>query len=186
MNKIFIPLLWFGIRTILTVVAISIVNMLLRRYNNYVITLIDLALVYIFELLDSLPVQILSGREYTGTELYNNGDKIVDIFLYFYVLVNHLQRVGKIGVFEIVFILVSFYRLIGVLIFIATGWKWSMVIFPNLFDSIMVYLLLKYVFKASKPVVFILTFISVPLKISYEYWHHVIYNPRICNSNKCE
>jgi hypothetical protein len=158
----------------------------MRDRDPYVVTLVDLLIVWILDPVDSLPVQFILGRTYTGTYVYNVGDKIADAILYLFVVMNHIYRVGKVGAFEMWFLVLYIYRFVGIFIYIITDDPIFLVIFANFVsDTIMIYLFFKYVLHAPGPIVWGFTLLSIPLKVAYEAYHHIYYNPRICGESGC-
>lgn len=192
--------IWFELRLLITFLFVTITSLILVKYvDPYVITLINLIIVMIFDTLDSIPVRIQIGsisesRVYGNTKQYKVLDKCADILLYLLVLYIHIWMVNidntnryisdhndhyssGFGTFEIVLISLFVYRAIGTILYINTFNPMYMVLFPNLFvNCTMVYILTTHVWTLSPTWVTILLILSVIFTFGYEYVHHMLYN----------
>lgn len=169
---------WFLVRIFIALTLILIVNYILRDYNPYVLTLIDLLIVAFSDPIDSWPVRLVEGNEWNATYEYAVYDKLTDLFLWGFVITNHLMRVGIQGAFEVLLIVAWIYRMIGVGLFIASNDGALLVWFPSMFEVFILYLFLKYLLLLPNAIVIPITTVAVPIKVVYEYWHHVIAYPQ--------
>jgi hypothetical protein len=129
---------------------------------------------------DNLDVVILDSMGVSNYDLYNPIDKALDIYLYFIeflVLARwQNQRAKTVGRW------LFGYRLIGVVLYEVTHWRWLLVIFPNVFVTyFMVYLILQKFFKFDpmktvRSSLIFLTILAIP-KVIQEYLFHVVQIP---------
>lgn len=169
-------LYWEVVRVLATTIVILIVNIVFSFLNPYILLMIDLIIVSILDLIDSIPLKIKYKGSLGHRIYYQIYDKIGDMTLYLIVFLLHLLRVHKVGPFEIVFGSLYIYRLIGVILFISTRDSTYLILFPNFVcDNIILYLFLKYVLKLPTGIIIPLMIISIPLKILYEYIHHKVW-----------
>lgn len=90
---------WFFIRLILTFSFVIIIDlMLIGRLDPYIVTLINIIIVMIFDTIDSIPVRVQLGsisesRSYGKTKQYKVLDKCGDLLSYLLILYIHLWMV---------------------------------------------------------------------------------------------
>lgn len=164
---------WMMVRIVTNMFIIVVVDTLLADVNPYIVTMINLIIVWILDPMDSIPMQIVYGKEWCKTRDYVTQDKIGDMTIYMFVLIMHMLLVKTVGAFEIIFIGLYLYRLIGVILNIHTGDDVYLILFPNYFGmNVILYLFLKYVWKVSNTALFVTMAISVPAYTGYEAIHH--------------
>ena len=165
--------IWIIVRIMITLFFIMAIT-LYYRGNPYVITMINLILVWVFEPFDSLPMQAKYGKDWCKTEDYKLQDKIGDMVLYLFVLVMHSYLVPIPGTFEYVFLALYIYRLVGVILYIETRQDIYLVIFANLFSEIIIlYIFLTYVWVISDIAKWIILAIAIPAKVGIEAIQHL-------------
>ena len=170
-------LFWSIVRFFCTLFILIVVNIILINVNPYIVLLIDLIIVCLFDSLDSIPLRMKYGSDWGDHMTYQVYDKICDMLLYLMVIILHLMRVRHIGGFEMIFIGLYLFRLIGVVLAIVNKNNVYIILFPNFFmDSVILYLLMKYVFHWSNGVILTVILLSIPLKYAYEYLHHAVWN----------
>lgn len=164
---------WSIVRILITTFFLIVVNILLRNVNAYIVLMIDLLLVAVFDFLDFRPMSLRYGTEWGNSRTYQVADKINDTVLLFIVLLLHIARVQKIGGFEILLFLLYLYRLIGVVLVIATKNTKYLILFPNfIMDNVILYLFLKYILQLPNNVVIPIVLLSIPLKVGVEVFLH--------------
>lgn len=161
------------IRLISTMTVLIIVNVLLSHINPYILLLIDLIIISVMDLIDSLPLKSKYKESLSHSITYQKDDKIIDSLLILAVLILHLLHVQEIGPFQVIFITLALYRFIGVLLFLVSEDSKYLIFFPNFVcDNIILYLIMRYVFHWEWTAIIIVLTLSVPAKIGYEYIHH--------------
>lgn len=164
---------WMSIRLAISTCVVVLMYVILRRINPYIILMANLIAVSILDLVDSIPLQMQYEIRLSDNEDYQQYDKISDMIVYLVVIILHLAWIREIGTFEIILLSLYLFRLIGVALYTYTGDRLCLVAFPNfMVDNVILYLYLRYILHSSSiwPVV-----VSVPLKIAYEFVHHVLW-----------
>lgn len=175
MSAIRDQIVWVIVRIIVSVALMLAFQCIFKHMDAQVILLLDLLIILVLEPVDSIPMKLKHGSQWTMTQGYQMLDKAADILLEFVALILYLARTKVMGIFELVLIALYVYRLIGVSLYLLTGNGMFLVIFPNFFmENVMLYLLLSKVFKMDTTPTSIIVAISVPLKILYEYVHHMV------------
>lgn len=165
---------WMMVRIITNIFILIMVDTLLAGVNPYIITMINLIIVWVLDPMDSIPMQLVYGRAWCKTRDYVNMDKVGDMAIYAVVLILHIMMVKTIGTFEIIFAGLYFFRLIGVILNIHTGNDVFLFLFPNYFGmNIILYLFLKYIVKVSSNTLFVTMAVSIPGYSLYEAVHHL-------------
>lgn len=168
---------WTIVRIFTTTFILVVIDLILRNVNPYIITMINIIVVWLFDTMDSIPMRVQYGSNWGLNIEYQIYDKYADLILYFVILMLHLIHVRRIGTFEIVFISLYIFRMIGIVLFLTYRDSIYLVLFPNFFcDNIALYIFLKYVMQVSGTRLAILIAISVPLKVMYEVLHHKWWN----------
>lgn len=131
-------------------------------------------------LADNFDVVILDAMGVTDFGPYNMVDKFLDTYLYFIQFLTlgrwQNQRAKKVGRWLFA------YRLVGVILYELTQWRWLLMVFPNVFVTyFVVYLLLLKLFKydpmkSVKSSAIFVTLLAIP-KIYQEYLFHVVQIP---------
>lgn len=166
--------LWMIVRIIFSMFFMLVIDLLLGSMNPYIVTMLNLIIVFILEPLDSIPMQLQYGKNWCKTIEYKIQDKIADTYLYMFVLILHLRNVPIIGTFEYIFIGLFIYRFIGIILYITTKKDIYLVLFPNLFsDIIILYIFLTYVITVSPILKWVLIGIAIPMKIAIEGIQHL-------------
>lgn len=153
-----------------------ILQIVLSHADIYVVLFLDLLLIMLLDPLDSLPMRMKYGDEWSWTSTYQYLDKVGDILLEFMALILFLSRSEKQDeTFAIILTSLFIYRFIGVMLYILTGQSIFLIIFPNFFlENVMLYILLAKMLHLPNPIVWTLVGISIPVKIAAEYIHHQI------------
>jgi hypothetical protein len=110
---------------------------------------------------------------------YQMSDKMLDTILVAIVIMFHLVRVGGfVTLFEVIFVILFAFRLIGVLIFELTGVAAVLAIFPDfVLTQTWLYILLVYVLKMDGWPLWTIMALSIILKYAQEIGLHVISVP---------
>jgi hypothetical protein len=131
-------------------------------------------------LADNFDVVILDSMGVKDYTLYNPVDKALDTFLYFIQFLTLTRWQNKLA--QKVGRYLFGYRLIGVVAYEITQWRWLLVLFPNVFVTyFIVYLICTSWFKFDpmkdrKTATIFLILITVP-KVIQEYLFHVVQIP---------
>ncbi len=169
--------LWSLTRILITIGFMLILQLLLVDVDPYIVLFLNLFMIMLLDPLDSIPMRMKYGDEWSTTSSYQVSDKIGDVILEAIALILHLYRTRdrKDQTFEIIFSGLFIYRLIGVILYSLTDQAIFLVIFPNFFlENVMLYLFLAKIMHLNKAMLWTLIGISIPLKIIQEYIHHMI------------
>lgn len=168
---------WVVIRILITIGLMLILYFLLMYVNPRIVLFFYLLLIMLLDPIDSIPMKLKYGSDYDNSLRYQIPDKIGDIILEFVALNLYLSRINAYTAFDAILIGLFLYRLAGVILFTITGKDIVLVIFPNFFlENVMLYILLADILHLDKIVVYILVILSIPVKILYEYIHHMIWS----------
>lgn len=167
---------WSIVRILSTLIVILIVDIVFLSLGPYILTMINLVIVWVLDLVDSVPMKIKYGRNYLYSDEYQIDDKINDIIIYFFVLEIFYILQPELDMFMIFFTLAFLYRLVGVILYIRTKDDKYIIYFSNFFGEVpAIFIFMKYILKFPNYVYIPITILLLVLKVGYEYFHHKIW-----------
>lgn len=169
---------WSAIRILFTIGLMLFLHLMTIDINPRIALFLDLLLIMLFDPLDSIPLRIKYGTDYGETSRYQVSDKIGDIFLEFVALELYLwNSIIEGSTFDTILVGLFLYRLVGIILYSLFKKDIILVLFPNFFlENVMLYILLSDILHLDRDLVSTLVAISIPLKVAYEYVHHILYS----------